>query len=134
MVADYMAELRTVMPGYDPARSAPPEPGDFRWPDGTLVIVVDGSQAAGCGALRRLSDGQAAVRAAPARGPARFQPRPGERSAWAQKAVAAPDTTRAESSNDMHVESSTRWNKLMSFQSRPWMRRRYCPRMRSVSC
>lgn len=56
MVAEYTAELGTVMPGYDPSRAAPPALEDFRWPNGTFVVVLEGSEAVGCGALRRLSE------------------------------------------------------------------------------
>lgn len=56
MVVDYTAELRTVMPGYDPARAAPTAVEDFRWPNGTFVVVLEGSEVVGCGALRRLSE------------------------------------------------------------------------------
>jgi GNAT superfamily N-acetyltransferase len=55
MVADYLSELRTAMPDFDPTRAAPPSPSDFDWPNGSFVVVWADSDPIACGALRRLS-------------------------------------------------------------------------------
>lgn len=54
MVEAYFAELRTIVPGFDPALASPPVPSDFEPPNGTVVVVMVGDEAVGCGALRRL--------------------------------------------------------------------------------
>ena len=55
MVAGYLSELVEVMPDFDPARAAPPTPGDFEWPNGSFLLVVSEHAPIACGALRRLT-------------------------------------------------------------------------------
>jgi GNAT superfamily N-acetyltransferase len=62
MVDDYLAELRTVMPDFDPTRAAPPSPSDFDWPNGSFVLVWAEADPIACGALRRLSSDVGEVR------------------------------------------------------------------------
>jgi GNAT superfamily N-acetyltransferase len=56
MVADYLTELLTVMPDFDPTRAAPPAPSDFDWPNGSFMLVRAETEPIACGALRRLSN------------------------------------------------------------------------------
>jgi GNAT superfamily N-acetyltransferase len=63
MVADYLNELRTVMPpDFDPMRAVPPSPSDFDWPNGSFVLVWAEADPIACGALRRLSSDVGEVR------------------------------------------------------------------------
>lgn len=59
----YSAELDELFPGgFDTGRAAPPAPGDFSPPAGEFLMVRVGGAVAGCGAVRKLSDGVAEIR------------------------------------------------------------------------
>jgi len=56
MVEGYLAELAELMPDFDPGRASPPSASDFDWPNGSFLLLMAGSEAIACGALRRLSE------------------------------------------------------------------------------
>lgn len=59
----YVAELDSRFPaGFDTGLAAPPQPGDFSSPWGVFLLARCNGDLAGCGALRRESDGVAEIR------------------------------------------------------------------------
>jgi GNAT superfamily N-acetyltransferase len=62
MVASYVAELLSDIPDFDLERASPPAPMDFEWPNGCFLLLMVGDEPIGCGAIRRLSEGEGELR------------------------------------------------------------------------
>lgn len=58
----YVSEIADAIPGFDPSRAAPPDPGDFEAPTGTFLVGFDEGRPLACGGLRRLGPGVGEIR------------------------------------------------------------------------